>query len=728
MSTILRSGLPELGTNEEYINLLESDVAASLGRFYDSKGVDPSGRDEFVCKNTKHITFILNLWVRYMQDLGLEEELSNVLRSSKDPMDVFDQAALRVSDLISTGSGDKVSFMDNMKDKNTLYKGLRFLSRTALTNAPWLEKEGFRKLTQAEKYNRHWCASPDHLSSDKLDWKYRSYWFNQEVLPILREEMRNVFGEGLLDERFDPDDQSTGAVQDACTNRFCKWLRATMPWLPEDYKPLSNSVEGNGEGYFTLPRPHEEWVTTDHTIRKVTVCESNPVYIVTPIVVPKSFKAGRIVAPESAKFIYKQKHFSDQLRERFKARVDDEIVYRRQEESRDLAAEAGYATADQSSASDCIRRSFLKDIAPMKLFNQLYTVMPTHIRINKRVRRMVMFGTMGSPLTFDVLGGTSDALARTACRLANIFDGYGDVLKRPGRKVPNKRKVVGDDIVLPAWAYGWLIAIMEACSLLPNRDKSYSDPHSFREACGFEGFSGEDADVIYATRGVIFDPENSNSVTFDHWKDAWKDPVTSLIALNNALVGCVGVSSRSARYCLHTLRTWIPGFRPDPTMTVQNAAWGYDESYTITSPKILARCDVIRTSKGSRPLGVWVLDKNGDGDTPTAHFVRQPLWLDTSSEERAYPTLAYWERFLVSVHKVVWVTTSPKQGCLCNKLPREFLNAVREKYEYQCFLKYGPAYEDDWCRIVGASSPRIYTEAYRKRPRIVVTTVSTNPF
>lgn len=726
MAVLLRCAPLEVGVENEHTNLLNADVVVALSRYYHDNWDDPKGCDEFVDANAYHITFVINAWIRYMWDLKLMTECSHILELAVDVMDIFRVAGVMCSDLVESSPDITAHTGGTMASSwteynNRLYRGLRFLTRTALAKAPWLEKNALSTMIGASKFNRNWYHSPDHLPSEELDWKYRQSWFCNELLPIIREEFGYVFG---FDKLSEPDESelgfihSNGAVQDACTNAFCKWLRVTTPEEPEAYKPLNPRRDASDFGRYIQARPKTEW-RTDSTGRvwKIKVVGvQTPCYFVRPIVVPKSFKAGRVVCPEKAEKLARQKFYSEQLRKRWRQKFPTELAWEDQQLSRDLVCRRGYSSADQSSASDCIRRNFLKDVFPGKeLLRQLLDVMPTHYCIGKRVFPMTMFGTMGSPLTFDMLGGSTLALVRSACRWANILDGFGDKVRRPHAQ--NRIVVVGDDAVLPDWAFGTFLALLELCSLKPNMDKSYSGSHPFREACGYEGFD-TNADVIYVPRGTVFDNRNGMTCKWDSWVGEYKSPFTSLCALSNRITEALGSDSACGRYLQGEILAWCPVVRFDPFHN-PGTIWGLDRAYIHTDMRLPDATTGESTDSPyaihflRRKLAYWVEDEEGNMTMLTCDVA---WYYDHKQHIKLTPWTPQHSRLTVTYTTTSYVPDQPKAVCLCHQLPDSVLRAKRSEYAYQCWLRNGPFYEDPWCELAHTSQHVDYMSGFRMKP------------
>lgn len=245
------------------------------------------------------------------------------------------------------------------------------------------------------------------------------------------------------------------------------------------------------------------------------------------LVVPKSYKAGRIIAEEEAYRQYENSAVYKMILKLMRSSGRySEFCIENQDMNRNLCClasiEKGYATIDLSHASDCVSKSFVRTIFPAWLLPHL-SLLPNRITIGKKSYQLQMAATAGSILTFVIETLTFWSIARVAKTLYEVLTG----------ETIASVSVYGDDIIVPTEIAELTIELLERLGFMVNEEKSFISPTSnYRETCGMEYFNGFDVSSRYYPRQVLtFNLKDGKIVKGPETYSS----MTSLIPLQHAL-------------------------------------------------------------------------------------------------------------------------------------------------------------------------------------------------
>jgi hypothetical protein len=300
-----------------------------------------------------------------------------------------------------------------------------------------------------------------------------------------------------------------GAVQDACNCPLCK-RRSEDRYL---YYPSKG---------------------------KTTVNE------VTPMGVPKSHKASRIVSPE------KVESYSRAAR-MFKTYVWDYGECKRLRDQRwnmylaSLGAATGsLATVDLSHGSDYIRKTVIARVSKA-CYHKTITLMPQRYVGKRKTFPLSMFATGGNAMTFvneTEFYFCCAACASTLWYLSLSKDERKDLRvwdPRTGRlrKVKSLEDFVrctvavyGDDVIIFYAVYPTLVDVLTHYGCAVNEDKTFSTGN-YRESCGVEWFQEEQLDIVYWPRKVM---NPSDKEEYDGYLDQNTSYWHRMVSLSNRIL------------------------------------------------------------------------------------------------------------------------------------------------------------------------------------------------
>nr|URG16176.1 MAG: RNA dependent RNA polymerase [Leviviridae sp.] len=256
--------------------------------------------------------------------------------------------------------------------------------------------------------------------------------------------------------------------------------------------------------------------------------------------VPKSYKTPRIIAMEDAYRQYHMQAIRKALEKSLQENGYEKYLTLHDQTGNRVSCNNGsidgrYSTLDLSSASDSLSRTLVGLIFPSNVWREMNYFLPTHFKIsvNGRVetRKMHMFCTSGSALTFPIESMVFLAILLYASDLAKLF--YGEEM------LPCR--VFGDDMICDTRAFPIVLDILQRLGFIVNREKSFSDETSYRESCGVEYCGGYDTSTRYFPRA-----------TFD-WKYP-KSQLASLISLEKKFVS----NWKIRRFMCDAVRTIFP--------------------------------------------------------------------------------------------------------------------------------------------------------------------------
>jgi len=225
--------------------------------------------------------------------------------------------------------------------------------------------------------------------------------------------------------------------------------------------------------------------------------------------VPKTQKGPRLIAAEPTAHQWIQGGIQRWLEDKIaEGPLGLSIDFRDQRASQVLALEASrdasMATVDLSAASDRLSTRLVEYVfqGNQSLLDALHAarsrsvLIPAGLHSKRPYDETVLlrkFAAMGSAVTFPVQTIVFTLIAHFAIMLS---DGDMRTSLKAMRQRGHRIRVFGDDIIIDAAAYPWLVRILETCGLKVNVAKSFVEGN-FREACGMDAFRGVDVTPAY---------------------------------------------------------------------------------------------------------------------------------------------------------------------------------------------------------------------------------------
>jgi hypothetical protein len=281
-------------------------------------------------------------------------------------------------------------------------------------------------------------------------------------------------------------------------------------------------------------------------------------------VVPKSYKASRLIALEECSRTTWSQPLAQSLRDalkiysRHRINLDDQTL--NQNLCR-IAAGYGLATIDWSSASDSIYHAHVQELYPWT-YSQSKGLVCSRLEVGSDKLRMQIFSTMGHRLTFPLLSCTMYALARAAYDVYEVFSGeYLDV---------TTIGVYGDDLIVDERVVDIVLDFAEALDFTMNVEKSYFGDQGYidawhghyRESCG--------AEYLYdpVTRD-IFDL----ATPFYPRSGIGNDDIVTMISLQHRLYAMPATNQWLTSYIRDTFTRMFP----DDELTMSEPGSPYDD-------------------------------------------------------------------------------------------------------------------------------------------------------
>ena len=383
--------------------------------------------------------------------------------------------------------------------------------------------------------------------------------------------------------------------------------------------------------------------------------------------VPKSYKARRIIAKESAG----RQYCLGAIRERIIKTMDKKKVHNRtiseyivldnQMVNNHLAqlgsVDGALATIDLSNASDTVRRSLFNEIFPENIVHAISPYLSNKADIGSNgLVTLYMCATAGTACTFLIESLVFFAIAVVAVEYCSTMLG----VPFPSESIG----IYGDDIVVPTYAAETTIDFLAMLGFSVNTSKSFYELELrdgqysyFRESCGGEYVDGYDVSTSYFTRKTL---EIGNPAT-----------LVKLVDMQHKLY-----DNRSASYWLASLVREL-----EPRMT-------YSEP-------------------GSDSADLWARTEDIQyGYAPAAK-------VEFRDGKRRLTTVLTDN--LREMHLKPIVVYSGFEGTTLNaKLSIQQRQEAYELYSYMMFLACGPKYATPLDRLLLISDPRLsYAKASR---------------
>lgn len=229
--------------------------------------------------------------------------------------------------------------------------------------------------------------------------------------------------------------------------------------------------------------------------------------------VPKTQKGPRIIAAEPTSHQWCQQAILRWLEDAIAGScISSSIDFRNQELSQGMALRASIdgslATVDLSAASDRLSTRLVEYVFQSRrdILDVLHATRTRTFRMPDRsVHIANKFAVMGSACTFPVQTVVFTIFALTAV----LYNESRRLTKQLVREACADVRVFGDDIILPAHAYGTLVDLLTEAGLKVNTAKSHGTG-LFREACGLDAYSGVDVTPAYFLEP--YDPRKPESL------------------------------------------------------------------------------------------------------------------------------------------------------------------------------------------------------------------------
>jgi hypothetical protein len=255
---------------------------------------------------------------------------------------------------------------------------------------------------------------------------------------------------------------------------------------------------------------------------------------VTIMAVPKSYKAYRIIAPDSVMRNAKGKVLASIIERILPVEIPLRNQGQNMEISRVASVSREFGTFDQSNASDRIPKHLFRDIFPLWFVNLVDDLLPDRLTNGTNCTKAVeMMSTAGNSLTFILESIVFWAIARLSIDYTNVWGST-----RP-RKIHKVCSVYGDDVIIPTRCSDLFMELCDYLGFELNRDKSHwaeNDP--YRESCGAEWYNGTDVSSYYWPRANL---RLSSRAAITASKDVWRNreeettPYQSLVSLQHRL-------------------------------------------------------------------------------------------------------------------------------------------------------------------------------------------------
>lgn len=211
----------------------------------------------------------------------------------------------------------------------------------------------------------------------------------------------------------------------------------------------------------------------------------------TAMVVPKTWKVGRLVCTEPAANAYEQGRIGLAIYKRLKLFGID--IQHAQEMHRFLAEYASiwdeYSTLDSTSASALIAKAFI-DILPPVWASWINATRSHYVNVPfspekpfEHYHSVEQLATMGNGFCFEL---------ETVLFFCIIHAANGMKVKRKGHDV----YVFGDDCIFPTYMYDKTVRFFRAVGFMPNESKSFKSGF-FKESCGADFLYGQSVRPVF---------------------------------------------------------------------------------------------------------------------------------------------------------------------------------------------------------------------------------------
>lgn len=430
----------------------------------------------------------------------------------KDDVVVRKAWQLVVTDIIATGSYPSTFSSRRLEAlRNALSVGAVRHGRNQCTEAyQHLPSAPAKELYQAVAFGKRWIFSDDESQDTLKQRSLLDFIDTQEKLPkelgVLHERVERV-----LQTAKELCEDVLGSYTVEEHKALCRFGKKAAFNLKAEDAYLHNRIP---QMSVTRRQMVEfgEWLMEDHQLRACLLSQTCGKMAITSYlnltIVPKSYKSGRAIVPDTILGGYISAGFGEMIRRRLKVNAGLNIR-RKQAEHRRVACKASVtghlATVDMSKASDRITWPLLQRILPPDWLRV--------IEIDRIHQVLVKDEDLGFAYPKGVRTPENDATLIRVNSPLLMGKGYTFplqtlvfyiLLKSIAKNLGMESKyisVYGDDLIYPCAMHRYVASVFHDVGLKLNLDKSYADPRrgtlyredgAFRESCGGDYISGMD--------------------------------------------------------------------------------------------------------------------------------------------------------------------------------------------------------------------------------------------
>ncbi len=229
-------------------------------------------------------------------------------------------------------------------------------------------------------------------------------------------------------------------------------------------------------------------ITSEASLMAPLVCGANDFTVVRGCrmsFVPKTSEVDRIIAIEPTGNQFLQSIVGTFIRSRLKSRAGIDLNDQtRNQDGAFRAVVDDLATIDLESASDSVSTELVRWLLPPDWFSLLNQLRSPFVRIgDDRWRYLEKFSSMGNGFTFELESLIFWAICTSVVESRNVL-------------------VYGDDMIVPQGDASKVVALLEACGFVINKDKSFFSG-SFYESCGRHYYDLHDVTPVYQKEPIV---------------------------------------------------------------------------------------------------------------------------------------------------------------------------------------------------------------------------------
>lgn len=200
------------------------------------------------------------------------------------------------------------------------------------------------------------------------------------------------------------------------------------------------------------------------------------IYSLQLVTVPKTYKAYRIIEPNSVLGGFHSAGLGSLIERKLKENGLNiaNLQKKHARYAKSASVNRKNVTADLSKASDSFDSSLLNRLLPRQWFNEIKRGRLSHVEINGSLYYQASFMAMGIGYTFPLETLLFYALLKSISELSGI---------------KGRISVYGDDLIYPRKMHAYVSKIFPTIGLKINADKTFVTSH-FRESCGADYYHG----------------------------------------------------------------------------------------------------------------------------------------------------------------------------------------------------------------------------------------------